>query len=86
MKEVNFVFKDETYIIIIGQNKEDNFNIISNSEPENIWFHVDNEPSCHVILKIRMKLNEIPRQVIKRCAYICKINSKSKTKKNHAKG
>ena len=36
-------------------------------------------PSCHVLLKNDEKLRLVPRQVIKRCAYLCKINSSAKT-------
>ena len=36
-------------------------------------------PSCHVILKNDENLRCVPRQVIKRCAYLCKINSSAKT-------
>jgi hypothetical protein len=32
-------------------------------------------------LKTEEKMKEIPRQVIKRCAYKCKINSNAKTQK-----
>jgi len=66
------------YTILIGCNKYENFNIINDSISSDIWFHVDGEPSCHVILKNTLKMREIPKQVIKRCAYLCKINSKAK--------
>jgi predicted ribosome quality control (RQC) complex YloA/Tae2 family protein len=66
------------YTILIGRNKYDNFKIIDNAISSDVWFHVDGEPSCHVILKNTLKMREIPKQVIKRCAYLCKINSKAK--------
>jgi predicted ribosome quality control (RQC) complex YloA/Tae2 family protein len=69
------------YIILIGCNKYENFKIIDGALSSDIWFHVDGEPSCHVILKNELKLREIPKQVIKRCAFLCKINSKAKTLK-----
>jgi predicted ribosome quality control (RQC) complex YloA/Tae2 family protein len=69
------------YTILIGGNKYENFKIIDESISSDIWFHVDGEPSCHLILKNSLKMREIPKQVIKRCAYLCKINSKAKTKK-----
>jgi predicted ribosome quality control (RQC) complex YloA/Tae2 family protein len=73
-----FLFNSEKYIIMIGRNKKDNFEIIDNSVDTDIWFHIYEEPSCHVILKNTDKMREIPKQVMKRCAYLCKINSKSK--------
>lgn len=81
MKVVVFNYKGSNYTIIIGTNKTDNFKIIDDSVDTDIWFHVNNEPSCHVILKNLNKLNQIPKKVIKRCAYLCKINSKAKREK-----
>jgi predicted ribosome quality control (RQC) complex YloA/Tae2 family protein len=79
MKTEIFNHKSVEYIIHIGQNKEENFTIIDASICSDIWFHVDGMPSCHVVLKTSEKMNSIPHQVIKRCAYLCKINSKAKT-------
>ena len=73
MKSELFVHGSNEYTIIIGKNKEDNFNIIDDAVDSDIWFHVDGEPSCHVILKTEDRLKDIPKQVIKRCAYLCKI-------------
>jgi predicted ribosome quality control (RQC) complex YloA/Tae2 family protein len=81
MKEVIFTHNLEEYVFLVGENKYDNFNLIDISETTDIWFHVEKEPSCHVILKNSNKLNDIPRQVITRGAYLCKIHSKSRTKK-----
>jgi len=80
MKQEIFAHKSKQYIIEIGENKKDNFDIIDSSCETDIWFHVEGIPSCHVILKTEQKMSDIPHQVIKRCAYLCKINSKAKTK------
>lgn len=79
MKQEIFEHKSVEYIIQIGQNNQDNFDIIDSANPSDIWFHVDGMPSCHVILKTDEKIRNIPHQVLKRCAYLCKINSKAKT-------
>ena len=81
MKTINFEYGSLTYIIHIGSNKYNNFELIDDSTDSDVWFHVEDEPSCHVILKNIEKLRNIPKQVIKRCAYLCKINSKAKTQK-----
>ena len=67
----------------IGQDAEDNFTIIDNSEPNDIWFHLADESSAHVIAKIPdIKLDKKQkRQIITQGAVICKENSKSKSKK-----
>ena len=79
MKQEIFEYNSIKYIIEIGENKKDNFDIIDLACETDIWFHVKDKTSCHVILKTCKKMKDIPRQVIKRCAYLCKINSKSKT-------
>jgi predicted ribosome quality control (RQC) complex YloA/Tae2 family protein len=82
MKNENFVFNNIEYTIYIGQNKNENWDIIDAAEKNDIWFHVEHLASCHVVLKnVRNdKLRDIPRQVIKRCVYLCKINSSSTIK------
>lgn len=82
MKEVIFEYKSTEYIIQIGKNKNDNFDIIDQAKSTDIWFHIEQMASCHVILKTHEKMRDIPHQVIKRCAYLCKINSKAKTLKS----
>ena len=77
MTQEIFNYKTDKYVFIIGRNKEDNCKIIDESSQSDIWFHVENESSCHVILKNANKLHDIPIQVIKRGAYLCKINSKA---------
>ena len=82
MKQELFEFQSINYTILIGQNKQDNFDIIDISLDNYLWFHVEDEPSCHVILKSEENISKVPIQVLKRCAYLCKINSKAKTKNN----
>ena len=78
MKEINFDFNGKIYNIQIGENKYENVEIIDKANLSDIWFHVKDESSCHVILKNELKIREVPLQVVKRCAYLCKINSKAK--------
>lgn len=67
---------DIEYTIYIGENKHDNWNIIDNAEDNDLWFHVENLPSCHLILKCGE--NKKPcNKVLKRCAYLCKIYTNS---------
>ena len=82
MKSEIFVFDNTTYTIYIGQNKKDNWDLIDASMTTDIWFHIAGLASCHVVLKNtnNVKLRDIPRQVIKRCAYLCKINSSKNIK------
>jgi|UniRef100_A0A6C0DT08 predicted ribosome quality control (RQC) complex YloA/Tae2 family protein len=79
MKEEVFIFQNQEYTILVGQSREENAELVNTSDPENVWFHVANSPSSHVILKTTCKIKEIPLQVIKRCACLCKSHSKSKS-------
>ena len=79
MKEEFFKYKAIDYRIQIGENKKDNFDIIDMANSNDIWFHVEGISSCHFILKSDKKIKDIPHQVVKKCAYLCKINSKAKT-------
>lgn len=73
-----YSFDGQLHNIVIGQNKYENNKIVNDADEKDLWFHVEDMSSCHVILKTA-GLKKIPRQVIKRCAYLCKINSNAKT-------
>ena len=79
MKSDLFVFQNKVYHIYIGKSQQENDELIDNSSPNDIWFHIDNAPSCHIILKNdeELSIKNIPKQVIKRCACLCKSHSKS---------
>jgi|TARA_B110000093_G_scaffold52652_1_gene56620 hypothetical protein len=69
----------------IGENSKDNFVIIDNSLPTDLWFHIEGCSSCHVIASIPqdIKLDKKQlRQIIKQGALVCKENSKYKSNKN----
>jgi predicted ribosome quality control (RQC) complex YloA/Tae2 family protein len=81
MKIEIFTHQTKEYTISLGKNKEENWQLIDAASPADIWFHIEDHPSCHIILKNteKIKMRDIPKQVIKRCAYLCKINSAAKT-------
>lgn len=68
--------------IYVGENAQDNWNIIDISSQNDIWFHLDNKPSSHVILCIPESNNKINKQTILYCASICKQHSKFSNHKN----
>lgn len=76
MKQEHF----ENYDIQIGRSAVENTALVSAAKGTDIWFHIHQEPSCHVILKNDDKIHEIPHKVIKRCAYLCKANTKERPK------
>jgi len=45
----------ESILYNIGRNAKNNVEIIEESHPEDIWFHVSNESSCHVIAVMNLE-------------------------------
>jgi len=82
MKE--FLFKNEIYLIFIGKNAQNNWELFDNSFPKYILFHVYPGFSSYIILKNNnySKLRDIPLQIIKRCSCLCKSHSNSKNLNN----
>jgi len=68
----------------IGQNQNENFDIIDMGESEDLWFHANNISSCHVVANVPVDLNKKDlKYIIKMGALICKINTnKLKSIKN----
>jgi len=63
-----------------GKNAQGNFDIIDMAFPEDIWFHLSNHPSSHVIActkEISMNKKQ-KQQVITQGALLCKQVSKEK--------
>jgi predicted ribosome quality control (RQC) complex YloA/Tae2 family protein len=73
-----------TITYYIGKNANDNFKIIDEANINDIWFHIKDYPSCHVIASISNQ--NIDRKnmkyIIKRGALLCKQKSKYANIKN----
>jgi predicted ribosome quality control (RQC) complex YloA/Tae2 family protein len=67
---------DNEFDVMIGTNAIDNWKIISLASQNDIWFHIENQPSCHVILCTNNE--KISKRLITQCAVLCKENSKFK--------
>ena len=81
MKLEKYSNDEGEWTILIGKNKEENWKIIDDSCPTDIWFHMQDIPSCHVILKTTEPIKNISKDVLKRCALLCKMNSKAKSER-----
>jgi len=69
----------------VGNNAADNFIIVDNAHPYDIWFHIHNHSSCHVIACMPEDTNLTKKQlmyIIKQGAIICKQHSKYKSQTN----
>ena len=78
VEEIYIVSLDKTVTFYIGKNAKDNFKIIDMCEPDDIWFHLKNEPSCHVIALIAsikdLEKKEL-QDIIEQGEKLCKENT-----------
>jgi predicted ribosome quality control (RQC) complex YloA/Tae2 family protein len=74
---------EKTVKYTIGENAQENWNLIDKSENHFIWFHIANNPSSHVVIKIEKKdIININKSTLLHCASRCKMHSKLKNNKN----
>jgi predicted ribosome quality control (RQC) complex YloA/Tae2 family protein len=68
---------------LIGKNAKDNFRIIDLAKPADIWFHVEDKPSCHIVAILPERVNKKDlRYIVKQGAVLCKQHSKYVSEKN----
>ena len=84
MKEIskNIHPLNETFVFQVGSNAQDNFAIIDKSNNHDLWFHIENESSCHVICSMPKEATYVKKQIryiIKQGALICKQYSRFKS-------
>ena len=67
----------------IGKNAKQNFDLIDDSCPHDLWFHVEGRPSCHVVAMMPVDTKswnkKQMRSVVVQGAVICKKHSKYKS-------
>jgi predicted ribosome quality control (RQC) complex YloA/Tae2 family protein len=91
MKEYFFTYEDRDFIINVGQNAKENWQLIDDSEDWDLWFHVEDKPSGHVVVKEKLKKNNkidiknnffgYPYELIVLASQYCKSQSKEKYSK-----
>lgn len=71
-------------VYLIGTNAQDNFDVIDASQPDDLWFHVKDMPSCHVVAKIPDDISDRKQilSIAKRGAILCKQHSKYSSVQN----
>ena len=66
---------------IIGENAQDNFDVIDQGSPEDYWFHIHNESSCHVIARVPDGLDRKQKgYIIRKGSEVCKNHSKFRSR------
>ena len=70
--------EDTTYpnnLIKIGKNASGNDELVRLADQNDIWFHLANLPSCHVILECAEEF-PVTKEMITYCANLTKANTK----------
>ncbi len=70
MKEVSY----EGYIILIGENAEDNQQLVLNCDGNDYWAHISGYPSAHAVIR-NPSGSRVHNKVIKRACCIIKSAS-----------
>lgn len=82
MKVFTHTIGSETWDIFVGTSAKENWKLIDESDPFDLWLHVEGYPSGHVIIKQKLQgKNDIeeqyyPNQIIALGADYCKSQSK----------
>lgn len=63
----SFFFKG--FKILLGKNERENIYLLQNSKASDFWFHLKDQPSCHVIVQNSKKT--LPDEVIEKAAQLC---------------
>jgi predicted ribosome quality control (RQC) complex YloA/Tae2 family protein len=64
---------DRDITFYIGQNQNENFNVIDKGHPDDLWFHAYGISSCHVVAIIPNDISKTDRRyIIKAGALLCK--------------
>jgi len=84
---IYFINLNKSFTFYIGENENEQFEIMDIAKPNDIWFHAETGSSCHVILSLDENINLSKKEkhtILKRGALLCKMNTnriKSSTEK-----
>ena len=91
MREYPVKIADRSFIIQVGQNARENWELIDYSDALDLWFHLENVPSGHVVIKeiltkgLDLVTNDdyfgYPLELIHMASQHCKTQSKYKNSK-----
>ena len=69
----------DTVVFMFGENASDNFNMIEQAKPDDIWFHLHQSSSCHVIATLppdkQYDKKHLQKIIVQGCL-LCKQKSK----------
>lgn len=74
-------FVIDGYTVLIGRNnKQNDYLTLKHAHSNDLWFHVKDIHGSHIVLKTNGE--EIPQEIINKCASICAFYSKAKNSSN----
>jgi predicted ribosome quality control (RQC) complex YloA/Tae2 family protein len=59
----------EGYKVQLGKNEKGNIELLKSAKAKDIWLHLKDRPSCHVIIKTDKQ--NLPQKVLKSAARLC---------------
>ena len=65
-------FEIDDVEVILGENANENWKLIDDSDGDYIWMHLESYPSGHIIIKS----NKVSKQFLNQAAQICKDHTK----------
>jgi predicted ribosome quality control (RQC) complex YloA/Tae2 family protein len=78
MKEKNIYIQaiKREITFYIGERKEENFDVIDKGELHDLWFHADDNSSCHIVCKVPPDIDKKDlKYLISTGAVLCKSNT-----------
>ena len=63
------IFWIEGYKVQLGKNEKGNIEVLKNARAKDVWLHMKEQPSCHVI--ITTDKQSLPEHIIKSAARLC---------------
>lgn len=78
MKNTTIVIDDKEYVVVIGENKLDNENVIKTSKPNDTYFHFNNISGPHIVLRNNGDI--IPKRYLVEVAKLLFLYKKSAPK------
>jgi predicted ribosome quality control (RQC) complex YloA/Tae2 family protein len=68
-------FNNKQYTLLIGRNRHENIQILKESSPHDIWFHLEDISGPHLVLKTEGQ--EFSKQFLYKCATILREYKKN---------
>jgi predicted ribosome quality control (RQC) complex YloA/Tae2 family protein len=85
MKQEKITVDERNFIISIGRNAKENWDLIDKADDFDLWFHIEDMPSAHVVVQeilnkeVKYESNKYfgyPKEIIIKCCLYCKIQTK----------